>query len=293
MRKGAACYGRGMLVNDTQPALDLEKNCASHAAPHAAPPWKRHHNPSRDRNSDQKPMHGRSTGQRPKSTLCIAGCVARSRARGTRAGAASHIASASGGHKQQIRSSARLAGCTTEGRRGAGGATLRLASPRLAPCTQGLRLRPPVRVSSAAPAGAPWAFACGLRLHAGGCALTPHPSLRRRLSLYISISLKPLPPARMHLHDSSRELTLRVQMRSFLVGRRTGPRTCRSFSRAPRLRSAQTFSRARTLREVSVMRMRLMEPSSSGAGAAPGFTKSAMVRGGGEFLQAEVLSCER
>src|ERR1700753_2462479 len=48
---------------------------------------------------------------------------------------------------------------------------------------------------------------------------------------------------------------LRVAMRRFLVGRRTGPFTRRSLLLARSMSSVQTFSRDLTLREVRVMRI--------------------------------------
>ncbi|KAI9314186.1 hypothetical protein BX666DRAFT_1971251 [Dichotomocladium elegans] len=49
---------------------------------------------------------------------------------------------------------------------------------------------------------------------------------------------------------------LRVVIRRTLVGRRTGPFTLSCLSLARWMRSAETFSRFLTLREVKVMRMR-------------------------------------
>mmetsp|Transcript_469 Transcript_469/g.422 ORF Transcript_469/g.422 Transcript_469/m.422 type:complete len:127 (-) Transcript_469:81-461(-) len=50
--------------------------------------------------------------------------------------------------------------------------------------------------------------------------------------------------------------------RRVLVGKRTGPATCNSFSRAPAIRSPHTFSNDFTLRLVKVMRMRCSRCSS-------------------------------
>ena len=60
-------------------------------------------------------------------------------------------------------------------------------------------------------------------------------------------------------------------MRRTLVGRRTGPFTFRRLSLAPLIRSAQTFSRFFTLREVSVMRMRWSAAEGATSSSLPAF----------------------
>ena len=61
---------------------------------------------------------------------------------------------------------------------------------------------------------------------------------------------------RSHVFVPSPQGDLRVVMRSVFVGRRTGPFTLSRLSFAPLIRSAHTFSRFFTFREVSVIRIR-------------------------------------
>ncbi|CAH0369787.1 unnamed protein product [Pelagomonas calceolata] len=82
------------------------------------------------------------------------------------------------------------------------------------------------------------------------CFTTSDGEWRSMTRLWMRIS------KRSHELVPSPQGDLRVVMRSFFVGMRTGPLTFNFLSTAPLLRLAQTVSSALTSRDVSVMRMR-------------------------------------
>ena len=82
------------------------------------------------------------------------------------------------------------------------------------------------------------------------CFTTSDGEWRSMTRLWMRIS------KRSHEFVPSPHADLRVVMRSFFVGMRTGPLTFSFLSTAPRFRLAQTVSSALTSRDVSVMRMR-------------------------------------